>query len=262
MIRFNKGAERKLRDDLARVGKGARGYGIYACAMGSANHRRIGTLDADRTAVTFDGTDWFAPVLGRQHVEHAAVVGDEALVPVPMEMLQSVIGRLGEAKRGKARSRVLSALRRLLRMDAKANPPRDPDRVIAEQAREIAHLEKVINANNGLYADQIARGLMIPSVDDYPFDPKSLVRLHKGFDGVAVEMRGSFLQISFVEGNSADELGFASMTKRQRRMRLAISRGRVRVGLCHLIMHQDGNHEWEVTKSPVGTSRPRRRSSG
>ena len=247
---------------MARVGKGARGYGIYACAMGSANHRRIGTLDADRTAVTFDGTDWFAPVLGRQHVEHAAVVGDEALVPMPMEMLQSVIGRLGEAKRGKARSRVLAALRRLLRMDAKANPPKDPDRVIAEQAREIAHLEKVINANNGLYADQIARGLMIPSVDDYPFDPKSLVRLHKGFDGVAVEMRGSFLQISFVEGNSADELGFASMTKRQRRMRLAISRGRVRVGLCHLIMHQDGNHEWEVTKSPVGTSRPRRRSSG
>ena len=103
----------------------------------------------------------------------------------------------------------------------------------------------MINANNGLYADQIARGLMIPSVDDYPFDPKSLVRLHKGFDGVAVEMRRGFLCIDFVEGNAADELDFASMTKRQRRMRLAISRGRVKVRLCHLIMHKDGSHEWE-----------------
>ena len=113
--------------------------------------------------------------------------------------------------------------------------------------REIEHLRRVINANNGLYADQIARGMMIPSVDDYPFDPKKLVRLADGFDGIAVEMEGHNLKICFVEGNHAGDSGIPSMTGRQREMRRAVNRGWVEVRLCHLILHSDGSHEWEIS---------------
>ena len=56
MIRFNPDTERKLKEDLANVGKANQGYNIYATVKGSANHRRIGTLDPKRTAITFDGT--------------------------------------------------------------------------------------------------------------------------------------------------------------------------------------------------------------
>ena len=45
MIRFNPDTERKLKEDLANVGKANQGYNIYATVKGSANHRRIGTLD-------------------------------------------------------------------------------------------------------------------------------------------------------------------------------------------------------------------------
>jgi hypothetical protein len=131
----------------------------------------------------------------------------------------------------------------------KTNPTTDPLRVIEEKDREINHLRRVINANNGLYADQIARGMMIPSVDDYPFDPKRLVRLADGFDGVAVEMERHKLKIYFVEGNHAGDSGIPSMTGRQREMRRAINRGWVEVRLCHLILHSDGSHEWEMIEA-------------
>jgi hypothetical protein len=36
------------------------------------------------------------------------------------------------------------------------------------------------------------------------------------------------------------------MTSRQREMRRAINRGWVEVRLCHLILHSDGSHEWEI----------------
>jgi hypothetical protein len=130
----------------------------------------------------------------------------------------------------------------------KTNPTKDPLRVIEEKDKEIEHLKRVINANNGLYADQIARGLMIPSVKDYPFDPKRLVRLADGFDGVAVEMDGHRLRIDFVEGNHVGESGIPSLTGRQRDMRRAISRGWLEVRLCHLITHPDGSHDWEITR--------------
>ena len=120
--------------------------------------------------------------------------------------------------------------------------------MIEEKDREIEHLRRVINANNGLYADQIARGMMIPSVEDYPFDPKKLVRLADGFDGIAVEMEGHKLKIYFVEGNHAGDSGIPSMTSRQRKMHRAINRGWVEIRLCHLILHSDGNHEWEITE--------------
>ena len=91
---------------------------------------------------------------------------------------------------------------------------------------------------------------MIPSVDDYPFDPKKLVRLPDGFDGVAVEIDGHKLKICFVEGNYAGDSGIPSMTERQRKMRRAINRRLVEVRLCHLIVYSDGSHEWELIKSP------------
>ena len=50
-------------------------------------------------------------------------------------------------------------------------------------------------------------GMMIPSVDDYPFDPKKLVRLADGFDGVAVEMDRHKLKIHFVEGELCRRFG-------------------------------------------------------
>ena len=61
MIRFNPDTERKLKEDLANVGKANQGYNIYATVKGSANHRRIGTLDPKRTVITFDGTNNLAP---------------------------------------------------------------------------------------------------------------------------------------------------------------------------------------------------------
>jgi hypothetical protein len=87
---------------------------------------------------------------------------------------------------------------------------------------------------------------MISNVQDYPFDPTKLVNLPEGFDGVAVEMKGSRLHIDFVEGNYAGESEFPSMTSRQRKMRRAINRGWVEVRLCHLILHSNGSHEWEL----------------
>ena len=63
MIRFNPDTERKLKEDLANVGKANQGYNIYATVKGSANHRRIGTLDPKRTAITFDGTSNLAPII-------------------------------------------------------------------------------------------------------------------------------------------------------------------------------------------------------
>ena len=87
---------------------------------------------------------------------------------------------------------------------------------------------------------------MIPSVDDYPFDRKKLVRLADGFDDVAVEMDRHKLKICLVEGNHEDDSDIPSMTGRQREMRRAIHRGWVEVRLCHLILHSDGSHEWEI----------------
>ena len=248
MIRFNRDAERKLKEDLASVGKPIRGYNIYATVNGSANHRRIGTMDPRRTAITFDSTNNLAPIIKKAELEEGAVVGDVALIPIPVETIQSAAGRLSETRRGKAKSGILSSIKTLIQRGVKTNPTKDPHRVIEEKDREIEHLRKVINANNGLYADQIARGMMIPSVDDYPFDPKKLVRLADGFDGVAVEMDRHKLEIYFLEGNHAGDSGIPSMTGRQREMRRAIKRGWVEVRLCHLILHSDGSHEWEITE--------------
>ena len=36
---------------------------------------------------------------------------------------------------------------------------------------------------------------------------------------------------------------------RQRKMRRAINRGWVEVRLCHLILHSDGSHEWEMIEA-------------
>jgi hypothetical protein len=246
MIRFNRDTERKLKEDLASVGKRIQGYNIYATVKGSANHRRIGTLDAQRTAITFDGTNNLAPIIEKVGLEDGAIVGDIALIPIPVETIQSAAGRLSETRRGKARSNLLSSIKSLIQRGVKTNPTKDPLRVIEEKDREINHLRRIINANNGLYADQIARGMMIPSVDDYPFDPKKLVRLADGFDGVAVEMDRHKLKIYFVEGNHVGDSGIPSMTSRQREMRRAINRGWVEVRLCHLILHSDGSHEWEI----------------
>jgi len=248
MIRFNRDAERKLKEDLASVGKPIQGYNIYATVKGSANHRRIGTMDPRRTAITFDSTNNLAPIIKKAELEEGAVVGDVALIPIPVETIQSAAGRLSETRRGKAKSGILSSIKTLIQRGVKTNPTKDPLRVIEEKDREIEHLRRVINANNGLYADQIARGLMSPSVNDYPFDPKRVVSLADGFDGVAVEMDGHRLRIDFVEGNHVGELGIPSMTGRQRKMRRAINRGWVDVRLCHLILHSEGNHEWEITE--------------
>ena len=247
MIRFNRDAEGKLREDLASIGKPIQGYNIYATVKGSANHRRIGTLDSQRTAITFDGTNNLAPIIKKAELEDGAVVGGVALVPIPVETIQSAAGRLSESRRSKAKSGLLSSIKSLIQRGVRTNPTKDPLRLIEEKDREIEHLRRVINANNGLYADQIARGMMIPSVDDYPFDPKKLVRLADGFDGVAVQMEGHRLRIDFVEGNHVGDSGIPSMTSRQKKMRRAINRGWVNVRLCHLIQHSDGSHEWEIT---------------
>jgi len=259
---FNRKTAKQLRDDLEIFGKDRRQLHVDARVRGSSKRSRIGTFDMDSGTLTFDGTEWFAACIGPEQLEDSTAIGDEVLVAFSIEHIQSAIGRLSEHRGRSRRSRLLATARQLFRRTVRRNPPAKSDeRTIAEQIREIEHLKRVINANNGLYADQIARGLMIPSVDDYPFDPKSLVRLHKGFDGVAVEMRRGFLCIDFVEGNAADEFDFASMTKRQRHMRLAISRGKVKVRLCHLVLHKDGTHEWVVTESSTGTTRPSRRAS-
>ena len=94
MIRFNPDTERKLKEDLANVGKANQGYNIYATVKGSANHRRIGTLDPKRTVITFDGTNNLAPIIKKAELEEGAVVGDVALVPIPLETIQSAAGRL------------------------------------------------------------------------------------------------------------------------------------------------------------------------
>ena len=247
MIRFNPAAERKLKEDLANVAKPNQGYNIYATVKGSPNHRRIGTLDPKRTAITFDGTSNLAPIIRKNDLEDATIVGELALVPIMVPTIQSAVGRLSETRVGKAKTAMLALAAKLLRRGIISNPPKDPLRVIKEKDREIEHLRKVINAKNGLYADQIARGLMIPSIQDYPFDPTKLVNLPEGFDGVAVEMEGRRLCIDFVEGNYAGDSGIASVTVRQRKMRRAISQGWVRVRLCHLILYSDGAHEWEIT---------------
>jgi len=246
MIRFNPDTERKLKEDLANVGKANQGYNIYATVKGSANHRRIGTLDPKRTAITFDGTSNLAPIIRKNELEDATIVGELALVPIMISTIQSAVGRLSETRVGKAKKAMLTLVAKLLRRGIISNPPKDPQRVIKEKDREIEHLKRVINAKSGLYADQIARGLMIPSVQDYPFDPTKLVNLPEGFDGVAVEMKGSKLRIDFVEGNYAGESELASMTTRQRAMRRAIKQGKVSVRLCHLILYSDGTHEWEL----------------
>ena len=246
MIRFNPDTERKLKEDLATVGKSNQGYNIYATVKGSPNHRRIGTLDPKRTAITFDGTSNLAPIIRKNELEDATIVGELALVPIMISTIQSAVGRLSETRVGKAKKAMLTLVAKLLRRGIISNPPKDPQRVIKEKDREIELLKKVINAKSGLYADQIARGLMIPSVQDYPFDPTKLVNLPEGFDGVAVEMKGSRLHIDFVEGNYAGESEFPSMTTRQRKMRRAIKQGKVSVRLCHLILFSDGTHEWEI----------------
>ena len=158
MIRFNRDTERKLKEDLASIGKPIQGYNIYATVKGSANHRRIGTLDPQRTAITFDGTNNLAPIIKKRDLEDGAVVGDVALVPILVETFQSAAGRLSDTRRGKARTSLLSSIRSLIQMGVKTNPTKDPLRVIEEKDMEIEHLKRVINANNGLYADQIARG--------------------------------------------------------------------------------------------------------
>ncbi|MDC1420340.1 hypothetical protein N8653_06450 [Euryarchaeota archaeon] len=246
MIRFNPDTERKLKEDLANVGKANQGYNIYATVKGSPNHRRIGTLDPKRTAITFDGTSNLAPIIRKNDLEDATIVGELALVPIMVPTIQSAVGRLSETRVGKAKTAMLALVARLLRRGIISNPPKDPQRVIKEKDREIEHLKRVINAKSGLYADQIARGLMIPSVQDYPFDPTKLVNLPEGFDGVAVEIKGSRLHIDFVEGNYAGKLGLASMTNRQKAMRRAIKQGKVSVRLCHLILYSDGTSEWEI----------------
>ena len=238
-----------MKEDLANVGKANQGYNIYATVKGSANHRRIGTLDPKRTAITFDGTSNLAPIIRKNELEDATIVGELALVPIMISTIQSAVGRLSETRVGKAKKAMLALVAKLLRRGIISNPPKDPQRIIKEKDREIEHLKKVINAKSGLYADQIARGLMIPNVQDYPFDPTKLVNLPEGFDGVAVEMKGPRLHIDFVEGNYAGDSGIPSMTGRQREMRRAINRGWVEVRLCHLILHSDGSHEWEMIEA-------------
>ena len=70
------------KEDLANVGKSNQGYNIYATVKGSANHRRIGTLDPKRTAITFDGTSNLAPIIRKNDLEDATIVGELALVPI------------------------------------------------------------------------------------------------------------------------------------------------------------------------------------
>ena len=145
MIRFNRDAERKLKEDLANIGKPIQGYNIYATVKGSANHRRIGTLDPQRTAITFDGTNNLAPIVKKAELEDGAVVGDVALVPIPVETIQSAAGRLSETRRGKAKSGILSSIKTLIQRGVKTNPTKDPLRVIEEKDREIGLLMKQSN---------------------------------------------------------------------------------------------------------------------
>ena len=142
MIRFNPDTERKLKEDLANVGKANQGYNIYATVKGSANHRRIGTLDSKRTAITFDGTSNLAPIIRKNELEDATIVGELALVPIMISTIQSAVGRLSETRVGKAKKAMLTLVAKLLRRGIISNPPKDPQRIIKEKDREIANLKE------------------------------------------------------------------------------------------------------------------------